>query len=159
MRPQIVCLVGTALVGSTPELCRYADFALCVGPEEPRPTHTKHQPAGARGPNPYLRFATAVAALPCSVVLPPDIPLKVLVKVLTDARRSLLALQQTLVCAGLGQLCAAGVHGMCVWMGLPPLIPIHHAAWLTLVIVPAVALSMTFSNADEDGEWPCVPPV
>ncbi|MDR3739064.1 MAG: hypothetical protein P4L40_08585 [Terracidiphilus sp.] len=81
---------------------------------------------------------------------------QVIVKVLTDARRSLLALQQSLLLCGLGQLCAAGMHLMCVWMGLPPLLPIHHALWLTLVTVPVASLGMTFSNADEEGASLCV---
>ena len=118
---QIVCLAGTALVGSTPELCRYADVALCIGPAEPRtnaseeqsakkrktkplPQHGGNAAASHKRPNPYLQFACAVASLPSSVTLPHDIPLKVFVKVLQDARRSLQGMQQCLLLAGIAQV-------------------------------------------------------
>ena len=134
-RLQVVCLVGTSLVGSTPELCRYADVGLCIGPVEtavttaPSPALTSpQQPTGAsrrskrdtatatplpheqapgsdvKSANPYLQFASAVASLPCSVTLPPDVPLKVFVKVLSAARRSLQAVKQCLLVAGLAQV-------------------------------------------------------
>jgi hypothetical protein len=158
--PQIVAIVGTALVGSTPELCRYSDVAFCIGPPpnntlQTNPSKSVQFPLDPKPVpeplNPFMRFAATIAALPTSITIPHDIPLKVIVKVLTDARRSLLALKQCVFLAALGQAALAGIHVMNVWMGLPDVLPIHHTLWLLLFVVPLLSLSMLFCEPDVDG--------
>lgn len=50
------------------------------------------------------------------------------------------------------QATLACIHLLCVWIGLPDLFPIHHALWLTLVIIPLISLSMLFAYVDPEGK-------
>lgn len=144
---QIICVVGTALVRSTPGLLSVGDVSMAIAPPEPSPStwnsrggggerhhHTHHgvgsgsagfgaqgwsrtrSPSGSWKPvpaapalhpparNPYLRFVTGVASIPAGLVIPHEVSLHVMLKVIADARRGLHTMRQSLLFTLLAQV-------------------------------------------------------
>jgi hypothetical protein len=145
-----VCVVGTALVRSTPGLLAVGDVSLAIGAPHPssyrttgtassttssphgkaqRKDHgsvsmqgtavprsnTVHGPrsassrgqgstTGFKAQNPYLRFVTSVSSIPAGLVIPHDVSLHVVLKVIGEARRGLQNMRQSLLFAGAAQV-------------------------------------------------------
>ena len=140
---QIVCVVGTALVRSTPGLLSVGDVSLAIGAPQPASyrlaaasQHSspsarlssgnsggsaylkregssaqtvkqgRHRPSNpsTRPQNPYLRFVTSVSSIPAGLVIPHDVSLHVMLKVIGEARRGLQNMRQTLLLTGSAQV-------------------------------------------------------
>jgi hypothetical protein len=67
--------------------------------------------------NPYLRFVTGVASIPAGLVIPHEVSLHVMLKVIADARRGLHTMRQSLLLTWLAQVgcwCSPGEGCVCV---------------------------------------------